>query len=309
MSYKSKTFFDRIAGTVRAYCIINRFEALLAYNIGYMLIILAMAYGNTSLRDKFGWAVLFFSAVLFMKAQASVADALHDYQADKRNPYKSYVPDAVDWFGYRASTGILVGQMAISLVCWLYLTLLTGETIFLAAGLVSNFFGFTYSYPPRFKERGVFNHVVTSSVDIFCVLIPGVLLLTGSVSATDGFALAVVYLYSFAYHVMHQAGDTYPDRRFGVSTFTQKIGIENSVFMSYAMATLATIVGLCGRLYPIATGTLLFTGYLLSIYRRSLGASEREQSNIVSRRFAISACATTLNLLTAISLFVVEFAV
>lgn len=307
--FANSPIFEKLIRTARAYWTINRFEALLAYNIGYFLIIAAIPQSLEVLLSRLDYLFMFFVAVIFMKGQASIADAIHDYTLDEENPQKSYVPRAVDFFGESNAWTLLVVQMLVSLFFWGYLTFLTGSLVFLVAGVVSNFFGFTYSYPPRFKELGVRNHLMTSTVDVTCLLLPGALLLTGGIPTEIVAVIAIVFLYSFAYHVLHQAGDTYYDRSTGIDTFTQTIGVANSLALSSVLVFVATLIAVAFDYFLVGVLLFAYAAYFFRLYLRVRDEHEQRQSDIVSEGFRISRCATLLNITLAANLFVIGFSI
>ena len=298
----------RAGSSIREYVwslwIVNRYEALLAYNVGYFCIVAAVGLYvglDTSWLPLFG---VLFGAVITMKSQASIADALHDYEADRANPEKSYVSRSVDAIGEEAARTLLVSQLLLSMFLWGYLTHATADPFYLAAGAVACFFGYTYSYPPRFKERGFLNHLVTSGVDVTCVLLPGLVLLTGESLATFLPILLVVFWYSLAFHVMHQAGDTYRDRQASMSTFTGSVGVSNAVLASAAFLALAAAVAAYARYPLIATVCIGYGAYFLFVYRWSRGEPSKRKSKIVSRAFSVARCASVLNVAFALDFFV-----
>lgn len=285
--------------------IINRFEALLAYNVGYLLVILAIAHDPARILGRVGLLAVFFAAVLLAKGEASIADALHDYEADRTNPEKSYVSEAVDWLGRGRAAALLAVQVVLSFAACLYLTYVTGHPIFVFAAVWGNFIGFFYSYPPRFKERGVLNHVLTTSGDIVCVLLPGAVLLVGALGPIDWAAIGVVAAYAFAYHVLHQAADTYYDRQAGLDTFTQSVGVAPAVGIAAVFTGVATVVAFSQGLL-VGAVTLVATVHLWRLYARASDASERRATELVAENFSISTWATVLNVSTAASVAVAK---
>lgn len=276
--------------------VVNRFEALLAYNVGYMLLLGAAGLAAGATVDRLWLLGPLFGGVILSKSQASVADAIHDYEADRSNPQKSYVSEAVDVIGERSSRTFLVVQLLGGLLLWGYLTHVTGSLVYLLAGVGISFFGYTYSYPPRFKEWNVFNHVVTSGVDVTCILLPGLLLVTGAPASAHLGVFAIVFAYSMAFHVMHQAGDTYYDRRRSISTFTTTVGVGAAVAFSAGSLLLAAAIAALVGFPVIAVATAAYGGYFLWLYRRVRGEPEQSQSDVVSASFSVARCATLLNL-------------
>ena len=290
--------------TIREYVwslwIVNRYEALLAYNVGYFCIVVAAGLYVGLDTSRLPLLGVLFGAAIMMKSQASIADALHDYEADRANPEKSYVSRSVDVIGEENARTLLVSQILLSMFLWGYLTHGTGDALYLVAGAVACFFGYTYSYPPRFKERGFLNHIVTSGVDVTCVLLPGLVLLTDEPLVTFLPVLVVVFWYSLAFHVMHQTGDTYQDRQASMSTFTSAIGVNTAILTSVVFLALAGAVAVYAWYPVIAAVCLGYGAYFLSVYGRTRGEPSQRKSEIVSKAFSVARCASILNVAFAL---------
>ncbi|PSP78799.1 prenyltransferase [Halobacteriales archaeon QS_1_68_20] len=304
MAVENKSPVRSVRQFVWALWIINRYEALLAYNIGYFTMIFAGGYYvGIELSNLWLYGAL-FGAVLMMKSHASVADALHDYDADSQNVEKSYVAESVDIFGEENARTFMILEILVSLFLWGYLTHVTGDVLFLTAGVVSVFFGYTYSYPPRFKERNIFNHVVTSGVDVSCLLMPGFLLLTGEPATRFLPIAAVVFCYSLAFHIMHQAGDTYQDRQASISTFTTYVGLDAALAISSVLLLAAAAISVYLRYPLIALACIGYGFYLVALYYQTYVQPEKEQSLSVSRAFSVARCASILNFTLAADFFI-----
>ncbi len=292
-----------VHGTASAVWTINRFGAMLGLNLGYLLIVVALAPAASVVLDRAWIFAVFFGAVILMKAQASVADALHEYDVDAENPFKSHVPSAVDVLGRENAMALFAVELTGSLALWGYLAYHTADPLFLVAGVASNLFAVTYSYPPRFKEWGAVNHLVTTGVDALFVLLPGIVLSVGRIGLREAVVVGVVFTYVFAIHVMHQSGDTYYDAQCGIDTFTRSLGVENSVVLSFGGVGIAVAAALCTGLFLCGSLLLLFAVKLQRILADTLGESLQAQSDIVSRRFDVSTWAPALNVVLAMDLF------
>lgn len=293
--------------SARAVLTVNRIPETVGYNVAYFAL-------GTSLAMNAGWIgelhehalplTVLFAAVMLSKMQASVADAIHDHRLDELNPEKSYIAAAVHRIGSDFAHTVLVGELIGALCLWGWLSLYSGTSHYFLVGGVITFVGFVYSYPPRLKERGVLNHFATTGVDVLCVLLPFTLLVGMPQQVPVVLTLGTVFLYVFAYHVMHQAGDTFYDRDYGVSTFTQSLGVPRSVLLASVLTLLAGAMAI-GQSHLLAGVVLVATGLgygLLSLNIRWL--TEREQSDYVSRWFNIRWVATGLNGIITISLLV-----
>lgn len=294
---------ERVGGLLHAFWIVNRFPSLLAYNVGYLLLIISLSQDPTVLWTHSVEILVFFFGIVLMKAHASIADALHDYDKDRDNPQKSYVAQSVDTLGKMNAHTLMAVELIVGLALVGYLSYRTGNPLYVLVGITLSFFGYTYSYPPRFKERGVFNHVVTSSVDVLCILMPGVVLLAGGLSTTAMLVGGIVFLYSFAYHIMHQAGDTYYDRETGIETFTTAIGTEWALLLSAGLLGVAAVFALVLEYYLTAAVLVVFALNFGRIYRNSHRYDEQVQSDMISDGFDISRCATILNVALTANVF------
>jgi hypothetical protein len=90
--------------------IINRFPSLTAYNIGYLLVIIAISQQPASVMDNALELAVFFFAFIFVKAHGSRGDALHRCGVGREDPQKSYVSRSVDGPGGRSSSTTFRGR-------------------------------------------------------------------------------------------------------------------------------------------------------------------------------------------------------
>lgn len=295
---------NSLAQTLRAALTINRIPQTLGYNLAYFAIGIGLAptppldiFKHTGLLIT----ILFF-AVMLSKMQASIADALHDQELDAENPDKLFIANSITHIGDEAAYTLLVVEIILGLVLWSWLTHLTNSLLYLICGTAITLFGFLYSYPPRIKERGIFNHITTTTVDVIGVIVPIAILVNASLSREVWMILIAIFAYTFAYHVLHQAGDTYYDRQYGVSTFTQTVGVLRSVQLATVLSFVAGLI-LLWQEYLVGSIVLLATsgGYWI-LSRQLKGLSEREQSDYVSKWFNIKWVAILLNGGVAVSL-------
>lgn len=276
----------------------NRLPATVGYNLAYLAIGLALAWPG---RLDAVVAGAYFAGVFLLKASASVADAIHDRAVDAANPEKSHVAAAVETIGERRAWSVLVTELVAGLSLVGYVALVTDEAVVLAGGAVVALTGFWYSYPPRLKERGLANHLVTTAVDIVFV----VLALPYLAGRLDDVALAVgavVFSYTFGYHLVHQAADAYYDREAGVETFALDVGVRRSVLvaglLTAAGAGVSAVLG-----YYLTTAVLgAVTGVYAMLAVRMAGESLKAQTDTLRRWFAIRYVATALNTAVAASL-------
>lgn len=284
---------------------INRLPETTAYNVTYLVISISIALPNFPTGVTKASTVLVavgFSATMLSKMHASIADALHDYPVDRLNPEKSIVAQAVDEVGHDFAFTLMIGELVVGLGLWGWLAMETGSPLFLICGVVSTALGFMYSYPPRFKERGIGNHIITTGVDVACVILP-LSLLAGSPSRmTLAFALLIVFLYSFAYHIMHQAADTYYDRECGLNTFTQTVGVSRSVLVAAGLTTIAGGIAFFRGYWIGGAGIMGVAAGYAYVLHRVWEEPEQVQSEIISGLFNIGIWATFVNAVFAISL-------
>ena len=292
---------------VTDFVVVNRLPETTGYNLVYFAIGIGLATPDQPLSlISYHDIVLLaaFLAVMLSKMQASVADAIHDYTVDKANPEKAVIATAVETFSIEVLYTLLICEVTGALVLWGWLTVQTDSIIFLLIGAASSVLGFIYSYPPRLKERGILNHLVTTGVDVAGVILPVALIVGTPHQRNLIVPLAIVFLYGFGYHLVHQAADTVYDSESGVSTFTQQIGITTSVWLASELTALAAVLA-AGQAYffgaiGLAAGSL---GYaMLAIRIRT--ESPAVQCRQISRWFRIGVWAFILNGLFAASLLV-----
>jgi 4-hydroxybenzoate polyprenyltransferase len=278
---------------------INRLPTILGYNLAYAGIGLALTTGPLRTGDL-ATASLYLAAVLLAKGQASIADAIHDRRADAANPGKSGIARAVTVVGVRGAWAILAGELVLALALFGAVTLRVGNPLYLGIGAAFALLGLAYSFPPRLKERGLLNHLVTTGTDV-CVLVLPLPVLLGGVSPSVLAAAGVVFLYAFAYHLLHQAADAHHDRAAGLETFATRAGVP--CVLTCAAGLTAAAAGLAAALgYAVAAGALLAAAVRYACLRsRAVPLLSSERSALLSRRFSIARTATLLNLAMAIS--------
>jgi len=293
-----------LAQLLRATLTINRIPETLGYNLAYFAIGIGLAPATPPdifKRKGLPIMVLFF-AIMLSKMQASIADALHDQDLDAENPDKSFIANSITRIGDETAYTLLVVEITLGLLLWSWLTYSTDSLLYLICGTTITLLGFLYSYPPRIKERGIFNHITTTAVDVVGVIVPIAILANASLSRGVVVTLLAIFAYTFAYHVLHQAGDTYYDRQYGVSTFTQTIGVLRSVQLATVLSVAAALI-LLWQYYLVGGLVLIATsGGYWRLSQQLKGQSEREQSDSVSRWFNIKWVATLLNGGVAVSL-------
>lgn len=294
-----------VPALVRDFVIVNRIPETIGYNVTYLSVGIALAAQSSPLKlliSNWWMLSLGFVAVMVSKMQASVADVIHDRELDRDNPEKSRIPAALDRLGIEVSASILVAELIAGMALWGWIAGATGSPLPLAFGTGACLLGFVYTYPPRLKERGIVNHLTTTIVDVGCVAV-FYFLAGGQTFVPQQIAiLAVVFCYSFGYHIAHQAADTYYDRLYGISTFTQTVGIRGSVVLAAGVTALGGVLCLLRGFY-LAGGVVLFFAFcylLIAIELRD--ATQQAKSDRVARRFNIGLWATILNAATAVSL-------
>jgi len=291
---------ERVWRLVTAVLIINRLTATFGYNLGYFLIGVAIAFPTlpAASLDIVAW---FGVGVMLAKMQASVADAIHDRAVDATNPAKSSIARSVDRIGQNRAWSLLIAEVVGAMVAFSVVAMRTGDQLFFALGAALTLLGFVYSYPPRLKERGVVNHVVTTGVDVCFVVLPVPYLLVGTLTTRALVIGAVITLYSFAYHVVHQAADVYYDRQQGIASYARSLGAPRSLALATALMTTAGAVAVASGFYLAALALLAVTAHYASLYRRVRGRSLQRQSEIISSGFNIAWVATALNVATGLS--------
>lgn len=283
-----------ILRTGRAFVKINRLPTTLWYNVAYFLIGGALA-GAQIRTDRLDLAVAFVCATFLVKMQASIADAIHDQQADAANPGKSSIARAVMVLGGRVSWSLLVFELVVALGLFGYVAVRTGDLVFLVVGMVFALLGFGYSYPPRLKERGVVNHVVTTGTDVGFVVLAFAYLLSGSLTTRAYVVAGVIFLYTFAYHLMHQAADTYYDVEAGIETFSTRAGAPRTIAVAGLFTAFASGIALAIGCIIGALALLVTVGFYVWLYTRARTLPFKEQTDFLADRFHIGWVATALN--------------
>jgi len=302
----NKTTKNSFLDSLSDFIVVNRLSETVGYNVLYFIIGVGLAASSNFgaiLSEHFDLLLITFFAVMFSKMQASVADAIHDYDIDRENPEKSFIASAVESIGERLLFTILIVELIAGMGLWGWLALETDMLFFLWVGVASNLLGFVYSFPPRIKERGIVNHLVTTGVDVVGVVLPAALAAGAVITPEVGIALLIVYLYSLGYHVMHQAADTVYDRQSGVSTFTQSIGIKESVWFTAILTGLATVLSLSLSYTLSAVVLFVATGAYAVLGDSIKNKPPRRQCDHIAQWFKIGPWAIGINCLFALSLY------
>lgn len=284
--------------SLRDFVTINRLAETIGYNVAYLGVGVGLAttsHGLTSLGSNWDMLLVGFLAAMLSKMQASVADVIHDHDLDQENPEKSRIPAALDRLGIEWSLTIFVAELVGGLSLWGWLALSMHAPEYVGFGAVTCLLGFVYTYPPRIKERGLWNHLTTTAVDVGCVAVFFFIAGGTIVEGRELAVLAVVFLYAFGYHVAHQAADTYYDRRYGISTFTQTLGVRRSVLLAGVSTALAGVIDIYYTLFLAGGILLLFALCYVYIAIRIRNAGQRVQSDRVSCWFSVGLWATVVN--------------
>lgn len=280
----------------RAVAVVSRLSATVGYNLAAVLLGVGLGarVGGFPDQPTLWVAAGYALATMLAKFQASVADGIHDREVDAVNPEKNVIAAAVGTLGRRRAWLLLGGYLVVSLALYAVVAAVAGSWV-LAVGIAVIVLGFTYSYPPRFKERGIWNHVVTTGVDAGLFVLPLAVLVGGRLAPAAVVAVGVVACYSFGYHVLHQAADVYFDREAGVETFATEIGVANAVAVA-AVATAASAGFAVALGYAIAAvvfaGVSVFYVHLFESVRRWDPQTAAQE---LADRFSIAWIATLSN--------------
>jgi len=289
---------------LRAVAVVSRLSATAGYNVASVLLAVGLGVRVGGWPGATGrWvAVGYAAATMVAKFQASVADAIHDRAVDATNPEKDVIASAVGRLGVGRTWWLLGGYLVTALALYAVVAAVAGWWVLLA-GVAVIVLGFTYSYPPRFKERGVWNHVVTTGVDAGLLVLPVAVLIAGRLAPAILVAVGVVACYSFGYHVLHQAADVHFDRQAGVETFATGLGVAATVAVG-AIATAAAAGFSFALGYPIAAVALGgVTAFYVDVYYSVQGADPASASRELSDRFNIAWIATAANGALAVSIW------
>lgn len=291
---------------IRALWLICRFETLIGYNLAYFGIIIALVLisGNRSdLLDPYQVLILilFFASVISAKSQASIADTLCDYNNDKDNPSKSYVSNALETFGFTRSKIAMYINLGGSLLLASIISILIGKPLIFVLIAIFNILGYCYSYRPRIKERGIWNIIVTSAVDVFCIVFAGYYLIITNVSEPVFILLAIIFLYSSSFHIMHMTGDIYEDRRSGTRTYASNLGTRSSLLISGFLALGAVPLSFN---FPIFMPILIIYATKIFYLNNKVKFFDVEkQGKLISSQWSTGFWATFLNFGLAASIF------
>jgi len=281
---------------LHAVVVVSRLSATVGYNFASVLLAVGLGarVGGLPSRSVVWIAGGYAAATVFAKLQASVADAIHDREVDAVNPEKSVIANAVCRLGPEWAWPLFAGYLATALVLYAAVAAVAGLWVLLA-GITVIVLGITYSYPPRLKERGLFNHLVTTGVDAGLLVLPVATLVAGRVAASAVVAVGVLACYSFGYHLLHQAADVHYDRQAGVETFATETGIATTV----AIGTVATAasagfaLALGYGLAAVVLGGL--TVFYLSLFSDVRLLDPETASSELTDRFSIAWAATLAN--------------
>lgn len=298
----------RSLGVVEDAATVTRLRATTWYNLAYVALgtglgALTSSPAAVTAGDVPLLLVTYAVAVLLVKGSASVADAVHERAVDADNPAKDRIARAVDRLGVERCWSLFVAELVVGLTLTGVLALEIGEAWPLVIGAATALLGFGYSYPPRLKERGLSNHVVTTGVDVGAVVLPLAVLVAGELSRPALVTGGVVFAYTFGYHLAHQAADAHYDRETGLETFATRVGVAPT--LAAAAVSTAAAAGFALALgYPLATlAALVVAGWYTAMYRRVRGLSMEAGTDLLAARFDVTRAATALNGVTALSVW------
>ncbi|MFD1600626.1 UbiA family prenyltransferase [Halobellus rarus] len=295
------SLLQRIVDGWYAFTTIHRLKETFSFHVAYFLIAVAIVNKFSILDSYLLELFVLFIAIMTVKTQAYLADVIHDYEVDRNNPAKSQLAAGVDYFGRNRIWSFLIVELVISLALWGWLSVRFTTIELLIIGVIGALSGFLYSYPPRIKERGILNHITTSAVDVLVVLYPVNELIPRSHYEEMFIIICIVFFYSFGYHILHQAADTFYDRQEGVSTFTTYIGADHGVLVAVVFYLLASSIALYYQ-FLVASATLLFaTGWTGKLQIEISNKDEKYTSKVITDRFNIGLWATGLNLAVAVN--------
>lgn len=298
----------RVVAGLEAVGTVTRVRATAGYNLAYVAlgVGLGLLAGDTTptLSTQTTLVVAGYAVAAFLvKGSASVADAIHDRSVDADNPTGERVAAAVDRLGVERCWSLFVAELLLgtALAGWVAVTV---DAMWpLAVAVATGLLGFAYSYPPRLKERGVVNHLVTTGVDVGAVVLASAVLVADRVTPEAVVVCGVVFAYTLGYHLVHQAADTHYDRASGVRTLATRLGVPRT--LAVAAACSAAAAGFALALgYPLATAAAaLTTGWYLRLYRATRTDPPKRRTDRVARRFDVAWVATGLNAVVAVAVW------
>jgi len=290
---------------------VTRVRATAGYNLAYVA--LGVGLGLLAATDRPSVATLRGAAVpvaayamstFLTKGSASVADAVHDRAVDEDNPSTERVAVAVDRLGVDVCWSLFVAELVCGLAIAGWVAVRVGAAWPLWVVSATGLLGFVYSYPPRLKERGLWNHLVTTGVDVGAVVLATAALIAGRLPAAAAVAGAVVFAYTFGYHLVHQAADAHYDRGAGVETFATRVGVPRTLAVAGGCTAVAAGLSVALSYLLVAVASLLVTAWYLHLYRLSRGRPPKARTDAVAARFDIAGVATALNAAAAVAVWV-----
>jgi len=287
--------------------IICRFETIMIYNLTYFLIILTtILYSGYKLSEidniHYFYFLVFIANVLAAKAQASIADTLCDYKYDINNPEKQYVTKALENLGIRNCKILMYSCLSISILLGTFLAIISDKYLILVSTIIFNVLGYYYSFPPRFKERDIWNIVVTSAVDALCIFVIGYYLMIGYTSVSIFLISCLILLYSSSFHLMHMVGDVFEDKKAGVKTLATRLGIKKGLIISALLGFACIPFSL---VIPSFIAAIMLYGLnLIRINKLVKSKTESSQSILVSKLWKIKIWAPILNIALVASLLI-----
>ncbi|WP_435065676.1 UbiA family prenyltransferase [Halobaculum sp. EA56] len=299
----------RLLSRLAAAATVTRLRATVGYNLAYVALgaglgLLGSADPGAALRDAAAPVAGYALATFLAKGSASVADAVHDRPVDAENPSTERVAAAVGRLGVEPCWSLFVLELVAGVAVAGRVALAVGAAWPLAAVSATALLGFAYSYPPRLKERGLLNHVVTTGVDVCAVVLATALLVADALTVAAVVAGGVVFAYTFGYHLVHQAADAHYDRGAGVETFATRAGVPRTLALAAGCSGAAAGLALALGYVVVAVASLLAAAWYLRLYGRTRGRPPKARTDVVADRFDVGRVATALNAATALAVWV-----
>lgn len=176
---------------------------------------------------------------------ADMMNALADRELDAT--YKARQPQAIHGLGVRRVVVHIVVTTLFYLAIPVFFAVRTGHWDVLVLGLAAWFMGIQYSFPPlHLKSAGAWQ---LPSLQIGCVVLPGLVILRGYDRPLEWGAVAVVAglaLIQTAMFVTNHAEDYHEDKQFGIRTYVLAFGLRRAMVVQTTMLTLGGLVTLGG---------------------------------------------------------------
>jgi 1,4-dihydroxy-2-naphthoate octaprenyltransferase len=222
---------------------VSRAEFLLP-NLGSL--IMGLAWGVSPpmrLTDLIVLIIVLFSIINLSSAIGAQANTLSDYDFDKRDPRKAPLVAALDSFGKRKLSVIMIIEFVSSLILVSLLAVFEAKPLLLVLWVLGIALGFFYSYPPvRLKSR---SYLAPVALILVLAVFPVIFAFYAFSSAIGlFFLLSLVGLGVTVYAVIvpTEIRDYFEDREVGITTATVSLGLVKASVLSIILLAMGAVL-------------------------------------------------------------------